>query len=205
MPTTTSFDVTDPRGRLANMARELYTRGVLTALGGNLSLRLEGTETAWITPSGTFKGGLTPEDMIRMDLGARMVAGPPGFAPSVEAAVHAGVYRSRQDVGAVIHAHPPNAIVVATLGLPMLPVIDEALPFVAVPRVGYHPPGSEQLVEAVRKAVLKSDVALLAHHGVFAVGATLRAAANTLLSLESSCQVMLMMRLHAEGKLPVIG
>ncbi len=143
--------------------------------------------------------------MVCIDLTGRMIAGAAGFTPSVEAAAHAAVYRSRTDVGTVIHAHPPHAIGVATLGLPIEPVTEEAVPFASVPRIGYYAAGSEGLCEAVRKALSCSDIALLAHHGVFATGPTLRAAANTLLSLESVCRVLLLMRQHAEGRLPVIG
>jgi len=204
MPSTHGFDVQDPRGQLAAMSRELYTRRVFTSLGGNLSIRVSGLEAAWITPSGLFKGGLTPEDMVRIDLRARMVGGAIGLVPSVEAAVPAAIYRLRPDAGAVIHAHPPNSIVVATLGLPIEPVIDEAKPYTNVPRVPYSPAGSEALVNAVSEATRNSDLVMLAHHGIFAVGPTLRAAANQLLGLESTCEVLLLMRLHAPGRLPVI-
>jgi ribulose-5-phosphate 4-epimerase/fuculose-1-phosphate aldolase len=204
MPNTFGFDMQDPRGQLAAMARELYGRGAFTSLGGNLSIRVSGLDAAWITPSGVFKGGLHPEDMVRIDLKARMVGGAPGLAPSVEAAVHAAIYRSRKDVGAVIHAHPPHAIVVATLDLPIECVIDEALPYADIPRLGYFPPGSGALVDAVSEAMAGSDLVMLAHHGLFAAGPSLRAAANHLLGLESTCQVLLLMRQHAQGHLPVI-
>lgn len=204
MPGSYGFDTQDARGQLAAMARELYGRGAFTSLGGNLSVRISEIDAAWITPSGVFKGGLNPEDMVRIDLKARMVGGAPTLVPSVEAAVHAAVYRARKDIGAVIHAHPPNAIVVATLGLPIEPVIDEAIPYANVPRLGYLPSGSDELADAVGQAMASSDVVLLAHHGVFVGGANLRAAANHLLGLESSCQVLLLMRLHATGNLPVI-
>lgn len=201
MPSPEALDV---RVALAAMARELYAQGLFTAMGGNLSARVPGLECAWITPTGVYKGGLVTEDMVRIDLHARVLGGPPGLSPSLEAGVHAAVYRARPDAMAVIHAHAPSATVLATLALDLPPVTEEALPYTSLPRLPFRPSGSEELATAIAKSLGQSDLVLVANHGVFACGPNLRAVANHLLSLEAACRLFLMLRLHGEGLVPVI-
>lgn len=197
-------DIKDVRAQLAVVAKELHGQGVLTSLGGNLSVRVPDQEAAWITPSGVYKGGLAPEDMVRIDYRAKMVAGPPGLKPSVEAVVHAAVYRSQPKVAAVIHAHPPYSIVLATLELPILPVTDEAAVYCDVPRLACLPSGSDELAQAVATSLKGSRVVLMANHGVFACGETLREAASDLLSLEAVCRLLLLLRQHGGDLTPTI-
>lgn len=183
------------RRALARMARELYRQGIITPLGGNLSARLAGTAEILITPSGIHKGGLRAVDMVVASFDGRM-AGPalPGRVPSVETVVHAAVYLARTDVMAVVHGHPPHATAVATMGLALDAVTIEGARFARVPRVGYHPPGSAALAEHVASALTVSDVVLLEGHGVFAAGASLRAAADLMIEVEHACRVQLLMR-----------
>lgn len=197
-----SLDHQDVRGQLAAVARELYQAGVLTALGGNLSARVTNMECAWITPTRVYKGGLVPEDMVRIDYRGQMVAGPPGMAPSEEASVHAAVYRAREDAAAVVHAHPPHTIIMATIDLPVRAVTEEIAAYVDVPRLAYQPSGSEGLASAVSAALGDGELVMVANHGVFAAGPTLRAAASNVLSLEAACRLTLLAHQFGVGELP---
>ncbi|MCC6056669.1 MAG: class II aldolase/adducin family protein, partial [Desulfurococcaceae archaeon] len=44
---------------LVSVMHSLYRRGLVSALSGNASVRIPGTNYVWITPTGVFKGGLT--------------------------------------------------------------------------------------------------------------------------------------------------
>lgn len=178
--------------------------GVLTALGGNLSARVPGMDCIWITPSGVYKGGLSPEDMLRIDFTGKVLGGPLGMVPSVEAAVHAGIYRARPDATAVIHAHSPYTTVMATLELDLTPVTEEAIHYAGVPRLRFKPSGSPELVDGVAGALSSTDQVVIANHGVFACGPSLRAVANDILSLEAACRLYLLLRQHGEGLVPTI-
>ncbi len=182
------------RRALTRMSRELYRQGLLTPSGGNLSVRLAGGAGILITPSGLFKGRLRAADMVRIGLDGQVVgAALPGRVPSIEAGVHATVYRARSDVAVVVHGHPPHATAVATKGLTLDGVTVEGREFGRVPRVPFLPPGSAELAEAVAGALTAHDAVLLEGHGVFAAGASLRAAADLLMEVEHACRVMLLM------------
>jgi L-fuculose-phosphate aldolase len=96
------------REDIVNVMRNLYRRGLVSALSGNASIRVPGTNCIWITPSGIFKGGLTVDDLVKIDLEGNVVE---GFRkPSSEWRFHVAIYKSRPDINAVIHAHNPVTV-----------------------------------------------------------------------------------------------
>lgn len=50
----------DLRGELIAVVKELYATQLITATGGNVSVRIPGGDQCWITPSQSFKGELRP-------------------------------------------------------------------------------------------------------------------------------------------------
>ncbi|MDW8103349.1 MAG: class II aldolase/adducin family protein, partial [Anaerolineae bacterium] len=157
--------VEDPRAEMVRAINELYQLGLITATGGNVSVRIEDREECWITPSQLYKGDLRPELMVRIDLAGNVLdEGVP--APSSEWPMHTAIYRARPEVRAVVHAHAPYATILALSGLPFLPITTEAAFFREVPVVPFIMPGTRELAEAVVKAMGKSPVCLLQNHGV---------------------------------------
>ena len=151
----------------------LYRRGLITALGGNVSARLPGAQEFWITPSGVFKGGLTPNDLVKLDLECNVVEGV--LKPSIEAPFHAAIYRVRSDVNAVVHAHNPFVVGLNLAGVPIKPITVEGV--IVLKRIDVIPfafPGTDKLAKLVEEAISKGGKALiLQNHGVVAVGVNL--------------------------------
>jgi len=83
---------------------------------GNLSVRLG--RQVLITPSGVPPDRLRPEAIV--------AATDP--QASSEVAVHLAVYAARQDVRAVVHAHPVHASVLAVIREPLPALLDEVRP-----------------------------------------------------------------------------
>ncbi|MCH7891687.1 MAG: class II aldolase/adducin family protein [Gemmatimonadetes bacterium] len=71
---------------------------------GHVSLRPAGDDRAFIKRKGVALGEVTPGDVIDIYLDDPDCLTTPGM--HLEAAIHVEVYRSRPDVGAVIHGHP---------------------------------------------------------------------------------------------------
>jgi ribulose-5-phosphate 4-epimerase/fuculose-1-phosphate aldolase len=116
--------------------------------------------------------------------------------------MHTQIYRARPDVNAVIHAHAPYATILGLSGLPFLPVTAEAALLGEVPVVPFHMPGTMELAQAVVQALGQATACILNHHGVVAVAANLRQAANAVEILERSAQLIL--GCYAAGKQPAI-
>jgi len=57
-----------------------------------------------MTPSGAFKGELTPGGIVEVDGDGKRVAGPSAARPSAEARLHLEIAR-RRSAGAVLHTH----------------------------------------------------------------------------------------------------
>jgi ribulose-5-phosphate 4-epimerase/fuculose-1-phosphate aldolase len=83
--------------------QRIYQGRMTTLSGGNLSI-LDEDGSLWITPAGTDKGRLTPNDIVHV-LADGSVEGP--HRPSSELPFHRAIYASRPDLRAIVHAHPP--------------------------------------------------------------------------------------------------
>jgi L-fuculose-phosphate aldolase len=117
--------------------------------------------------------------------------------PSSERAVHTAVYAARPEVGAIVHAHPVYACVLAVAGEPLPVVLDEVLPVLGGPVAvaGYVPSGDPGLGEAAVRALGDRHAVLLARHGSVTVGGDLEEAFYRLEVLERAAQVYVLARL----------
>lgn len=91
---------------LIEIGRRLDARGWAPATSGNYSARLDDGSFA-ITVSGTHKGRLTPDGIMRVDAAGQGLT--PG-KPSAETALHLALYRMFPNAGAVLHGHSPQAV-----------------------------------------------------------------------------------------------
>ena len=176
--------MTDPRARaaLADYARRLHARGWVANHDGNVTLRAgEANGGRYLaTPTAVSKADVTADNLILVDDGGRTVAG--SGKPFSEIMLHLTVYRSRPDVGAVVHAHPPTATGFACAGPNVARLLDQPLLPEAVvslgpgiPLVPFAQPG-EAACRALAPFTLTHDAVLLENHGVFAWGRTLEQA-----------------------------
>lgn len=158
---------------ICKVMKNLFSRGLVSALGGNVSARIPNSKEFWITPSGIYKGELVPDDLIKLDLDGNIVD---GFGrPSIEWPIHAAIYRVRQDVNAVVHAHNPVTLGLALAGIGLKPITVEAV--MVLRRIEIVPfafPGTDQLAKLVaEKAALGTRALILQNHGIIAMGANL--------------------------------
>ena len=192
---------TDVRLELLRVIDELYAQQLITATGGNVSVRIPGTDELWITPSQLFKGDLRPEVLVRIDLeGNALDEG--ARAASSERLMHCAVYKARREAGAVIHAHAPHATILANADLPFLPISTEAAFFSNIPRIPFVMPGTRELADAVGDGIRESWAVLMKNHGLLVGGRSLRRAADMVEIVERSCEIILGCR--AQGVEPPV-
>jgi L-fuculose-phosphate aldolase len=180
------------RRDVVEAGRRLYARGFISGNEGNLSVR-DG-DRLLVTPAGTCKGFLQPDDLVVTDLDGRPRDG--GRASS-EILMHAAVYRRRTDVNAVVHAHPPVATGFAVAGIPLdRPLLAEPIVTLGpVPVVPFGTPSTADLADHVAMAIGSSHALLLANHGALAVGDTLWRAWERMETVEQYARIMLVARL----------
>jgi autoinducer 2 (AI-2) kinase len=189
------------REELVSVVNELYASGVVTATGGNVSVRVPGRDEIWITPSQAFKGRLRPEMLVRLDLDGTPLD-PDALSPSSERLMHCAIYRARPDGQAVVHAHAPHATILVDAGLPFLPISTEAAFFGDIPRLSFVMPGTDELARAVGEAARTSPAVLLQNHGLIVAGRTLRRAADMVEIIERSAEIII--GCHLLGRPPSV-
>jgi L-fuculose-phosphate aldolase len=183
---------TDRRHRreICKIGRWMYTRGYVVANEGNLSVRLD-EDRILVTPSGACKGRLAPEDLLITDLSGDVVFG--SGRPSSELLMHLLYYRSRSDVRAICHAHPPTATGFATAGRALeAAVLPEVIVGVGkIPLAPYGTPGTWELCAGIEPLVHNHDAILLENHGVVTCGPDAGAAFQRMEIVEQYARVML--------------
>jgi len=143
--------------------------GLSPGRSGNVSARFE--DSLLITPTGLAYDLITPADIVRVRLDGHI---PPGQqAPSSELLFHLAVYRSRPDVGAIVHCHSMHATVLACARRP-IPAFHYMVALAGgedIPLVPYATFGSEELARHVAEGLARRNACLMANHGQIAVGA----------------------------------
>lgn len=166
---------------MVRVARRLDQKGILTSTDGNLSALLDDGGTL-ITPSGSCKGELQPEQIVRLFRDGS----PRHGKPSSEVALHRMIYAKRPDVRAIIHAHPPYATAYAVAGIALdQPILSEAiLTLGRVPVASYAMPTAEELARSVEPLVEGHDAVLLRFHGAVCFARDLEQAGYLMETLE---------------------
>lgn len=179
------------RKNVAHFMRRLYKRGLTTTSGGNVSLRLS-DDIILITPSATDKGRMKWKEVAVMNIWGENFT--PDLKPSMETAMHLSIYKKKNDVMAIVHAHP----VFASLFTAIKSRINTSLTAEAKAILGdplfvkYALMGSPALAELAAESILKSDILLLENHGILTVGSNLLQAFDKIEILENAAKMTLM-------------
>ncbi|MEW6717404.1 MAG: class II aldolase/adducin family protein [Chloroflexota bacterium] len=170
-----------------------YTRHLLTANDGNISVRLD-DDHILITPSGLSKGRMEVDDLVVLDLDSEIIKTHPErrHTPSSELPMHLEVYKQRSDIHAVIHAHPPfvTALTVADIPFPHEVLPEVLLTLGEIPTTEYATPSSHENAEAIRELIRHHNAILLRQHGTLTVGKDLDEALIHLERLEHVAEVV---------------
>jgi L-fuculose-phosphate aldolase len=163
------------RKELVDYGLKAYQNGFVTETEGNLSARV-GNDRVLVTPSHIPYELRVPEDMVLLDMQGNIIAGERN--PTSEHRLHLSIFKARQDVGGILHAHPLYSSMLAVAGEPLNPILDEMVPYLGgvVEVTGFAPSGSEELAEAVVKTLGIKSAALVANHGTVCTGKNLNRA-----------------------------
>lgn len=165
------------RRELADFSKRSFHRHLVSGTGGNLSLKVPGTDTVLITPSGISLGDVEPAMNILVNLDGDILESPMDLTGSKETGFHLEAYRRRPDVAAVAHVHPPYATAFSCLGkeLPLV-TISARVGLKRVPCVECFMPGSTELCNAVSGGIIdnpESTALLMKEHGILTMAPSL--------------------------------
>lgn len=182
----------DLREEMCDICHKMWQLGWVAANDGNVSAKLpDGTFLA--TPTGISKSFITPEKLVHIDKDGNVLDGLEGFRPSSEIKMHLRCYAEREDVGAVLHAHPPVATGYAVANVPLddYSMIETVIAIGSVPVTPYGTPSTNEVPEAISPYLGEHDVMLLQNHGALAVGADVLTAYYRMESLELFAKISL--------------
>ena len=169
----------------------LYTQGLTTTSGGNISLRISGG-LILLTPSATDKGNMRAEQIA--EIGLDGTNHTPQLKPSIETSMHLEIYKRHPHVQAIVHAHPPMASTFVAARKPInVRLIAEAYAMVGEPAIApYALMGTPELADSVAGSFKKDTFCvLMENHGVLCVGNTLLQAFDRIEVLENTAKINL--------------
>ncbi len=169
---------------IAKFGKKLMERGLVESHFGNISVRV-GSKML-ITRSGAPLDEITENSVVEVDIDK------PSSLDSVassESPIHRAIYKNTAAL-AVIHAHPPFAVIESLLGHDkIIPPDSEGqyiLHEIPVVRGGF---GTKELAENTSRALKDHKGVIVFAHGTFAAGKTLEEAYVVTALIEHSCKL----------------
>jgi L-fuculose-phosphate aldolase len=153
---------------IADISQKLWAKGWVANHDGNISVRYEDLLLA--TPTAVSKGDIVPEMILTLDQEGNKLQGI--GKPFSEIKLHLAAYRAREDINAVVHAHPPFAMARGLVGGDFEINVPEAIVSLGdiIPVTRYVIPGAKEHNEIVAEALGKGNVFMMAGNGVLSVG-----------------------------------
>jgi L-fuculose-phosphate aldolase len=161
------------RASIIDHCLKMNRLGINQGTSGNISLRHG--DGLLITPTSIPYDRLEPADIVYL----AMDGTPTGRrTPSSEWRFHRDILRERQDVKAIIHAHPTYCAILSIMqrSIPPIHYMVAAAGGHDVRCAPYAIFGSEELSQNAVAALAGRHACLLAHHGLIAVGSSLERA-----------------------------
>ena len=182
----------DIKEQMCDVCHKMWQLGWVAANDGNVSVKL-GDGTFLATPTGISKSFITPEKIVHIDKEGTIIEANGDYRPSSEIKMHLRCYQEREDVGAVLHAHPPVATGYAVANVPLdeYSMIETVIAIGSIPVTPYGTPSTYEVPEAIAPYLGEHDVVLLQNHGALSVGADLLTAYYRMETLELFAKISL--------------
>ena len=178
-----------PAQELVLLARTLWREGYNDHLAGHITINM-GDGTLLCNPWLLLWNEIRPRDVIRIDLEGKVVEG--NWPAPLGIPLHLELHRARPEVQVAMHSHPLYGTVWADMG-EVPPVYDQSSSLggggelVMVDEYGGGV-SDQNSARNVIKAFGDAELGLLAGHGVFVLGASVRAVHQRAVALEQRCQ-----------------
>jgi L-fuculose-phosphate aldolase len=170
------------REQVAWACRILAAEGYADLTLGHVSGRGADGEI-WIKRKGVALNEVEPEDVVALEDADTVL--------HLETVLHTGVYRAREDVGAVVHGHPPHATALGATAADLALLTHDGILF--ADGVGrFDDPDlivDDDQGDRVAAALGPRRAVLMENHGVLAVGKDVPWAVLTAITLERAAKL----------------
>jgi L-fuculose-phosphate aldolase len=173
-----------------SVGQSLFTQGLVSSQGGNLSIKLG--EHLLITHRGSALGSIQEGDLVETGINKNSRATP---LASTELEVHRCIYQNTSAL-AVVHAHPPYAVALSFTEKEIIPCDVEGrallfrVPVLSVKKVKKL----GELAEDIAGRLREHRVVLVRGHGSFAASQLLEEAYYYTTVLEQSCRLLYLLK-----------
>src|SRR5438874_2453935 len=177
--------------QICDIGRRIWERHFCAGNEGNHSYRLSENRVL-CTPTGISKSQLKPEDICTVDMEGNQISGKRKRTSEIN--LHLAIYKTRPEINAVIHSHPPHATAFAVAGVDLPTCIHpEAEVFLgAVKTAKYVTPGDKRLGESILPYVKDSNTILLQSHGVVCFSGDLEQAYYQLEIVDAYARILIL-------------
>jgi L-fuculose-phosphate aldolase len=178
---------------ICEIGDRLYKKGFAAANDGNISYRMDDNRVV-CTPTQVSKGFMKPDDLCVVDMEGNQIGGH--LPCTSEVFIHLTIMKKRPEIKSVLHCHPPHA---TAFGISGEPVPQGVLPEVElflgnVPIAKYCNPGGQEFADTILPFVDKTNVIILANHGVISFGDTVERAYWWTEILDAYCRILMLSR-----------
>ncbi len=188
---STTADEADLREQLVASYKRVEAIGLNEMSSGNLSVRFG--DGMLISPNGARADTIAVDTIVETAFdGAWRGEG----RPSSEWRMHAAIYESHAEAGAIVHTHSDYCVAVAShlLPLPGFHYLVGVFGGNDVPCVPYSTFGTQRLADDAAAALTDRTACLLGNHGMICRAPTLNRAVNQAHRLEIMCRQYVLAR-----------
>lgn len=189
------------KNTIALSCQILAMEGLVDETLGHVSARIPGTDEMLIRCRSNEEQGLRytkPEAVRRVDFNGQGPDLEGRYDVPKELPIHGEIFKSRSDVGCVIHAHPPDALICGITDLEFRPIFGsfnipamrlalEGIPVFPRSYLVTTPDLAAPMIEAMGS----KSVCLMKGHGITVTGSTVEEATMTALNFNKLAQVTL--------------
>jgi ribulose-5-phosphate 4-epimerase/fuculose-1-phosphate aldolase len=169
--------------------------GLFKETTGHVSARSADGKSMWIRGRGREETGLLftkPKDVVRADFDGQREQKNGALKPPNESCIHGELYKSRDDVGAIVHAHPASIVLTSMAGIELRPIFggyDPRAMRMAIRGVPVFQSSvtlhSKEQVRAMMAVMGDNDVCVLRGHGAVVCGSNVEDATIKAIKLDN--------------------
>jgi L-fuculose-phosphate aldolase len=174
--------------RVLATARAMNSCGINRGSAGNVSARcIDDPSSFLITPTCMDYAACAAADMVKVDAGGTVTG---SRKPSSEWRFHHDIYATHPEAGAVVHTHSPFATALACQqqAVPAFHYMVARFGGIDVRCADYATFGTQELSDAMLRALDSRCACLMAHHGMVVFGRDCDHALALAVELETLCE-----------------